>query len=202
MIWEIITLDQFYDIQYHSCINNFEPVVWEVISEFERKYGEMYGTMIDRLILMYAFFNILVIHVTKVRQILEWHPLYDTNNGAFTNQFENMTQFDVVEKTKTYEIHTQGSHTMFKKPILTRTDTEIKKKDQDGKNKKSVGPRKRDGGSLTFTDIQVTEVLEAVCALRCRYTPICDKCHMWHNPVWDCQSGTSDEGIWVSVRQW
>jgi hypothetical protein len=35
---EIISLDQFFDVQYHSCMNNFEPVVWENISEFQRKY--------------------------------------------------------------------------------------------------------------------------------------------------------------------
>jgi hypothetical protein len=184
---EIITLDQFYDIQYHSCMNNFEPVVWEAISEFERKYGEMNGTMIGRLILMCSFFNSRATHVTKVRQILERDPLYDANNGDFTNQLEKMTQFDVVEKTKAYEIHMQGSHTLFEKPSLTRTEAEIKKKEQDGKNQKSGGARKSDGGALTFTAIQMPEVLEAVCAhFGVDTHPVCDKCHMRHNPAGGC----------------
>ena len=46
---------------------------------------------------------------------------------------------------------------------MTRTEVESKKKEQDGKNQKSGGPRKSDGGALTFTAIQVSEVLEAVC---------------------------------------
>ena len=176
---EIITLDQFYDIQYHSWMNNFEPVVWEAISEFERKYGEMNGTMIGRLILMCAFFNSRATHVTKVRQILERDPLYDANNGDFTNQLEKMTQFDVVEKTKAYEIHMQGSHTLFEKTSLTRTEAEIKKKEQDGKHQKSGGARKSDGGALTFTAIQMPEVLEAVCVhFGVDTHPVCDKCHM------------------------
>jgi hypothetical protein len=28
---EIISLDQFFNVQYHACMNNFEPVVWENI---------------------------------------------------------------------------------------------------------------------------------------------------------------------------
>ena len=66
-----------------------------------------------------------------------------------------MIQFDVVEKTKAYEIHMQGSQTLFEKPNLTMTEVEIKKKEQDVKNQKSDGPRKCDGGALTFTAIQV-----------------------------------------------
>ncbi len=102
--------------------------------------------MIGRLILMCSFFNSLVTHVTKVRQILERDPLYDANNGDFTNQLEKMTQFDVVEKTKTYEIHMQGSHTLFEKPNLTRTEAEIKKKEQDGTHQNPAVQERATGG--------------------------------------------------------
>ncbi len=68
---EIISLDQFFDVQYHFCLNNFEPVVWENISEFQRKYGDLTGKMMGDLILARAFYNIHATHVTKVRQILE-----------------------------------------------------------------------------------------------------------------------------------
>ena len=158
-------------------MNNFEPVVRETISEFERKYGdrEMIGKMMGQLILASAFFNNRSGHVTKVRQILERDLLYDTNNGDYTSQLEKMTQFDVVEKMKAYEIHMQGSHTLFEKPSLTRTETEIKKKEQDGKTQRSVDPRKRDGGDLTFTSTQVSEILETVCVHFGVDTTICDK---------------------------
>jgi hypothetical protein len=89
-------MDQFFDVQYHSCMNNFEPVVWEKISEFEKKYGDLNAQMLGDLILASAFYNSHATHVTKVRQILERDPLYDANNGDFTNQLEKMTQFDVV----------------------------------------------------------------------------------------------------------
>ena len=149
---EIVTLDQFYDIQYHSCMNNFEPVVWEAISEFEGKYGEMTGKMMGQLILASAFYNSRAGHVTKVRQILERDPLYDANNGDYTNQLEKMNQFDVVQKTKAYEIHMHGSHTLFEKPSLTRAEAEIKKKELEDKTQKSGGPKKNEGGALTFTE--------------------------------------------------
>ena len=81
-----------------------------------------------------------------------------------------------MEKTKAYKIHMQGSHTLFEKPSLTRTEAEIKKKEQDGKNQKSGGARKSDGGALTFTAIQMPEVLKAVCAhFGVDTHPVCDK---------------------------
>jgi hypothetical protein len=89
---EIISLDQFFDVQYHSCMNNFEPAVWENISEIQRKYGDLTGKMMGDLILASAFYNSLSTHVTKVRQILERDPEYDANRGDFTNQLEKMTQ--------------------------------------------------------------------------------------------------------------
>ena len=73
--------------------------------------------------------------------------------------------------------HTCKDHTLFEKPSLTRTEDVIKKKEQDDKNKKSGGPRKSDGGALTFTVIQVPEVLEVVCVhFGVDTHPICDKC--------------------------
>jgi hypothetical protein len=76
MVWLL-----FFDVQYHSCMNNFEPVVWENISEFQRKYGDLTGKMMGDLILASAFYNSRSTHVTKVRQILERDPEYDTNSG-------------------------------------------------------------------------------------------------------------------------
>jgi hypothetical protein len=90
---EIISLHQFFDVQYHSCMNNFEPVVWENISEFQRKYTDLTGEMMGDLILASAFYISLATHVTKLRQILERDPEYDANRGDFTNQLEKMTQF-------------------------------------------------------------------------------------------------------------
>jgi hypothetical protein len=66
-----MSLDQFFDVQYHFCMNNFEPVVWENMSEFQRKYGDLTGTMMGQLIFARTFHNSHVTHVTKVRQILE-----------------------------------------------------------------------------------------------------------------------------------
>jgi hypothetical protein len=90
-----------------------------------------------------------------------------------------MTQFQVVEKMKAYEIHVQGSPALFKKPRLTKAEAEIKKKEQEGGTHKYGGPRKGDGGALTFTTVQVPEILESVCVYFGVDThPICDKCHM------------------------
>jgi hypothetical protein len=121
---------------YHSCMNNYEPVVWENISEFQRKYGGLTGKMMGDLILASAFYNSRATHVTKVRQILERDPEYDANSGDFTNQLEKMTQFQVVERTKAYEIHMQGSQALFEKPSLSRAEAELKKKEQEGKTQK------------------------------------------------------------------
>jgi hypothetical protein len=115
---EIISLGQFLDVQYHSCMNNFEAVVWENISEFQRKYGDLTGKMMGDLILASAFCNNRATHVTKVRQILERDPEYEANSGYFTNQLEKMTQFQVVEWTKTYEIHVQGSQALFETQLV------------------------------------------------------------------------------------
>jgi hypothetical protein len=175
---EIISLDKFFDVQYHSCLNNFEPVVWANIKEFQRKYGDLTGKMMGDLILASAFYNSVTTHVTKVRQILERNTEYDTNIGDFTNQLEKMTQFQVVERTKTYEIHIQGSKTLFEKP-LSRAETELKKKEKEGKTQKYDGLKKSDGGALTFTVNQVSEILETVCVhFGVDTHPICDKCHM------------------------
>jgi hypothetical protein len=62
-----------------------------------------------------------------------------------------MTQFQVVERTKTYEIHMQESQELFEKTSLSRGETELKKKEQEGKTKKYDGLKKSDGGALTFT---------------------------------------------------
>ena len=56
-----------------------------------------------------------------------------------------MNQFDVVQKTKAYEIHMHGSHTLFEKPSLTRAEAEIKKKELEDKTQKSGGPKKNEG---------------------------------------------------------
>jgi hypothetical protein len=132
-------------------------------------------------------YNSRATHVTKVRQILEQDPEYDANSGDFTNQLEKMTQFQVVESTKAYEIHMQGSQALFEKPSLSRAEAELKKKEQDGKTQKYGGLKKSDGGALTFTVNQETEILEAVCAhFGVDTHPICDKCHMRHNPAGGC----------------
>jgi hypothetical protein len=98
-----------------------------------------------------------------------------------------MTQFKVVEKTKAYEIHVQGSPALFKKPRLTRAETELKKKEQEDGTHKYGGPREGDGGAFPFTVVQVPENLEAVCVhFGVDTHPICDKCHMQHNPDGGC----------------
>ncbi len=131
------------------------------------------------LILTIAFYNSHATHVTKVRQILERDSEYDTNRGDFTNQLEKMTQFQVVERTKTYEIHMQGSQALFEKPNLSRVETELNKKEQEGKTQKYGGLKKSDGGALTFTVNQVPKILEDVCVhFGVDTHPICDKCHM------------------------
>jgi hypothetical protein len=105
-----------------------------------------------------------------------------------------MAQFQVVERTKAYEMHMQGSQELFEKPSLSRAEAEFKKKDQEGKTQKYDG--KNDGGSLTFTVNQVPEILEAVCVhFGVDTHPICDKYHMRHNPVGGCVKGTCDENI-------
>jgi hypothetical protein len=119
--------------------------------------------MMGDLILANAFYNNRAIHVTKVRQILERDPEYDANSGDFTNQLEKMTEFQVMERTKTYEIHMSGSQALFEKPSLSRAEGELKKKEQEGKTQKYGGLKKSDGGTLTFTATQVPEVLETVC---------------------------------------
>ena len=54
-------------------------------------------------------------------------------------------------------------------------------------SEKSGGPRKSDGGVLTSTTIQVSEVLEDVCVhFGVDTHPICDKCQMRHNPAGGC----------------
>ena len=70
------------------------------------------------LILASAFYNSRATHVTKIRQILERDPEYDANSGDFANQLEKMTQFQVVERTKAYEIHMSGSQALFEKASL------------------------------------------------------------------------------------
>ncbi len=184
---EIMSLDQFFDVQYHSCMNNFEQVVWENLSEFQRKYEDLTGKMMGDLILASAFYNSRATHVTKVRQILERDPEYDANSGDFANQLEKMTQFQVVERTKAYEIHMQGSQALFEKPSLSRAEADFKKKEQEGKTQKYGGLKKSDGGALTFTATQVPEILEAVCVhFGVDTHPLCDKCHMRHNPAGGC----------------
>jgi hypothetical protein len=184
---EIFSMDQFFDVQYHSCMNNFEPVVWENISEFEKKYGDLNAQMLGDLILASAFYNSRAPHITKVRQILERDPEYDANSGDFANQLEKMTQFQVVKRTKGYEIHMPGAQTLFEKPSLTRAEAELKKKEQEGKTQKFGGLKKGDGGGLTFTASQVPEVLKAVCVhFGVDTHPPCDKCHMRHNPAGGC----------------
>jgi hypothetical protein len=81
-------------------MNNFEPIVWENLSEFQRKYGDLTGKMMGDLILTSAFYNNRATHVMKVRQILECDPEYDANSGDFANQLEKMTQFQVVERRR------------------------------------------------------------------------------------------------------
>jgi hypothetical protein len=118
---------------------------------------------------------------------LERDPEYDSNSGDFTNQVQKMTHFQVVERTKAYEIHMKGSQALFEKPSLSRAESELKKKEQEGKTQKYDGLKKSDGGALTFTVNQVTEILESVCVhFGVDTHPICDKCHMRHNPVGGC----------------
>ena len=80
-----------------------------------------------------------------------------------------------------------GSHTLFEKPSLTRAEAEIKKKELEDKTQKSGGPKRNEGGALTFTAIQVPEILEAVCVhFGIDTHPVCDKCQMRHNPAGGC----------------
>jgi hypothetical protein len=98
-----------------------------------------------------------------------------------------MTQFQVVERMKAYKIHIQGSQALFEKPSLSRAEAELKKKEQKGKIQKYGGLKKNDGGALTFTVNQVPEILEAVCVhFGVDTHPICNKCHMRHNPAGGC----------------
>jgi hypothetical protein len=70
---------------------------------------------------------------------------------------------------------------------LSRTEAELKKKEQEGKTQKYGGLKRSDGGTLTFTVNQVSEILEAVCVHFGVFThPICDKCHMRQNPAGGC----------------
>ncbi len=70
---------------------------------------------------------------------------------------------------------------------LSRVETELKKKEQEGKTQKYGGLKTSDGGALTFTVNQVSEILEDVCAhFGVETQPICDKCHMRHNPEGGC----------------
>jgi hypothetical protein len=97
---------------------------------------------------------------------LERDPEYDTNRGDFTNQL---------------------AQALFEKPGLSRAEAELKKKEQEGKTQKYDGLKKRDGTVLTCTVNQVPEILSSVCAhFGVDTHPLCDKCHMRHNPAGGC----------------
>jgi hypothetical protein len=92
-------------------------------------------------ILANAFYNSRAIHVTKVRQILERDPEHDAYSGDFTNQLEKMTEFPVMERTKSYP-PAPPSDTLLLPPLkcLYKANVRIQERPRPGDSRPVLPP--------------------------------------------------------------